>query len=182
MGQVIDVCLLDSMFQLMGPLAAAWLDQGFLQERMGSQLPYSVPRGSYQTADGVWLALSASSDTVAARVMDLLGFGDDERFTTFQGRVDNRDIVDGALRDWIAARDADDVMAIFGELQIAAAPILDTQGIVEDPHAIERELIIDVDGMPMQNVVARLSATPGRVRWAGREPDADGDEIREQGW
>lgn len=181
-GQVIDVSLLDSMFQLMGPLAAAWLDQGFLQERMGSQLPYSVPRGSYQSADGVWLALSASSDTVAARVMDLLGFGDDDRFTTFQGRIDHRDIVDGALTEWIAARNADEIMALFGELQIAAAPILDTKGIVEDPHAVARELVIEVDGMPMQNVVARLSATPGRVRWAGRDHDADGDDIREQGW
>lgn len=181
-GQVIDVSLLDSMFQLMGPLAAAWIDHGFLQERMGSQLPYSVPRGSYQSADGVWLALSASSDTVAARVMDLLGFGDDDRFTTFQGRIDHRDIVDGALTEWIAARNADEIMEIFGELQIAAAPILDTKGIVDDPHARARDLVIEVDGMPMQNVVARLSATPGKVRWAGRPHDADGAQIRELGW
>ena len=181
-GQVVDVCLLDSMFQLMGPLAAAWLDHGFLQQRMGSQLPYSVPRGSYQSSDGVWLAVSASAASVAARLMDLLGLGDDQRFATFQGRADHRDIVDGALRDWIAARTAEEVLATFGELSIAVAPILDTKGIVEDPHAVARELVIEVDGMPMQNVIARMSATPGSVRWAGRPLDADGDAIREHGW
>lgn len=181
-GQVVDVSLLDSMFQLMGPLAAAWLQQGFLQERMGSQLPYSVPRGSYLTADDVWLALSASSDTVAARLMALLGLAEDDRFATFEGRVANRDEVDGALRDWIRARSADEVMEVFGREQIAAAPILDIEGLVNDPHAIARELVVDVDGMPMQNVIARLSATPGRIRWAGRARDANGDQIRGDGW
>lgn len=181
-GQVVDVNLLESMLQLMGPVAAAYLDQGFVQERMGSQLPYSVPRGTYRTADGQWLALSASADTVAARLMALLGLGDDERLATFEGRVAHRDEVDGALADWIAQRDLDDIMATFDEHQVAAAPVLDIAGLVRDPHVQEREAIVRVDGTPMQNLVARLGATPGSIRWAGRPLDHDGDDIRRNGW
>ncbi|MGI9623177.1 MAG: CoA transferase, partial [Acidimicrobiales bacterium] len=175
------VSLLDSMLQLMGPLAAAWIDHGYLQPRMGSQLPYSVPRGSYKTADGMWLALSASADSVALRLMKLLEL-DDERFASFAGRVEHRDVVDRALCDWISARDAQEVLETLEANEIAVAPILDTAGLVTDPHAIERECFIEVDGMPMQNLVARLSDTPGEVRWAGREHDADGDDVRVRGW
>jgi crotonobetainyl-CoA:carnitine CoA-transferase CaiB-like acyl-CoA transferase len=181
-GQVVDINLLESMMQLMGPLAAVWIDQGYLQPRMGSQLPYTVPRGSYQASDGQWIALSASSDSVAARVMALLGFEGDERMTTFAGRIANRDEVDGALRSWIGARDTDEIMRVFGELHIAAAPILDVAALVADPHVVEREAITEVDGTPMQNLVARFSATPGAIRWAGRGVDADGESIRRDGW
>ena len=181
-GQQIDVNLLESMSQLMGPLAAAFLDHGFLQPRMGSSLPYSVPRGAYQCADGQWLALSASSASVGARVMQLLGFGDDARFATFEGRVSEREAIDEALSRWVGQRSLDDALAEFDRLEIAAAPILDIEGLVHDPHAIERAIITEVDGTPMQNLVARFSRTPGAIRWAGRGPNADGDAIRANGW
>lgn len=180
-GQVIDVSLLESMSQLMGPLAAAYIDHGFLQQRMGSGLPYSVPRGAYQSADGHWIALSASAASVASRLMALLGF-DDDRFATFEGRAAHRDEVEGALRRWIGARELDEIQVTFEEHHIAAAPILDMAGLLADPHAIEREIITEVEGTPMQNLVADLSATPGRIRWAGRGLDADGDDIRARGW
>jgi crotonobetainyl-CoA:carnitine CoA-transferase CaiB-like acyl-CoA transferase len=181
-GQVVDVNLLESMMQLMGPLAAAYLEQGYLQPRMGSQLPYSVPRGSYRTADGHWVALSASADSVAARLMALLGLGDDPRMATFAGRVEHRDEVDGALRDWVAARDLDEVLTTFNDNHIAVAPVMDMAGLVTDPHIVEREAIVEVEGTPMQNLVARLSKTPGAIRWAGRSVDADGESIRADGW
>ena len=128
------------------------------------------------------MAVSASADSVAKRLMDLLGFGDDPRMDSFEGRAAHRDEVDGAVLDWIAARPLDEVMVIFEELQIAAAPILDTRGLIEDPHAIERKCFTSVEGMTMQNLVARMSATPGKIRWAGRSVDADGEQIRRDGW
>src|SRR5207237_8369355 len=72
-GQVVDANLLESMFQIMGPLAATWLLLGIEQPRLGSGIPYSVPRGTYQSADGKWLAISSSTDSVAQRVMALVG-------------------------------------------------------------------------------------------------------------
>ncbi|MFM8954928.1 MAG: CaiB/BaiF CoA transferase family protein, partial [Actinomycetota bacterium] len=92
-GQVVDVNLLETMFQIMGPLISLYLLTGEEQPRLGSQLPYTVPRGVYQCRDGKWVGVSASSDSVAARVNEVLGVADDERFSTFAGRVKHRAIL-----------------------------------------------------------------------------------------
>jgi crotonobetainyl-CoA:carnitine CoA-transferase CaiB-like acyl-CoA transferase len=59
---------------------------------------------------------------------------------------------------------------------------MDMEDIANDPHYAQRGTIKNLDGTPMQSMIARLSATPGALRWAGRELDADGDEIRANGW
>jgi crotonobetainyl-CoA:carnitine CoA-transferase CaiB-like acyl-CoA transferase len=177
-GQVVDVNLLETMFQMMGPLISAYRLSDYLQPRLGSGIPYSVPRGTYRTSDGVWMAVSASSDTVATRVMALLGLGDDDRFATFEGRVAHREEIDAVVVEWIGSRTADEVVVAFEEAHAAVAPVLDMAGIDQDPHYRARGVIADVDGVPMQGLIARLSATPGRLGWAGRDLDADGDEIR----
>jgi crotonobetainyl-CoA:carnitine CoA-transferase CaiB-like acyl-CoA transferase len=176
-GQVVDVNLLESLFQLMGPLVTAHAQTGYEQPRLGSGIPYSVPRGTYRCSDGQWVAISASAGTVAERVMRLVGAGDDERLTTFAGRVTHREEVDRLVGDWVAARPLADVLAAFEAAHAAAAPIFTMADIVSDPHYAAREAIAEVDGVPMQGLVARLSATPGRIRWAGRPEDADHDEI-----
>ena len=84
-GQVVDVSLLESMFQLMGPLISLYRLTGETQPRLGAGLPYTVPRGTYRCSDGRWVGLSASADSVAARVNAVLGVGDDPRFATFAG-------------------------------------------------------------------------------------------------
>ena len=103
-GQVVDVNLMESLFQLMGPLISVYRLTGEQQPRLGAGIPYSVPRGTYRCADGHWVAVSTSSETVAARVMRLLGVGDDPRFTTFGGRVEHRDELDALLAAWVAVR------------------------------------------------------------------------------
>src|SRR5882672_700042 len=93
-GQVVDVNLLDSLLQCMGPLPAAYGLMGFLQPRSGSGLPYSVPRGTWRCADGEWVAVSASAETVGRRVMELIGLGDREDLRSFAGRIAARDEID----------------------------------------------------------------------------------------
>ena len=83
-GQVVDVNLLESLFQCMGPLPGAYAATGYLQPRLGSGIPYSVPRGTWRCADGHWVAVSTSAESVAARVMDLIGFGDRADLQTLQ--------------------------------------------------------------------------------------------------
>jgi crotonobetainyl-CoA:carnitine CoA-transferase CaiB-like acyl-CoA transferase len=176
-GQVVDVNLLESLFQMMGPLISAHRMTGYLQPRLGSGIPYSVPRGTYRCADGQWVAISASADTVAARVMTLIGLGDDERFQSFPGRVTHRDEVDGRMSEWCAARPLEEVLATFEAAHAAAAPIYSMADISDDPHYAARGAIADVDGVPMQGLIARLSATPGHIRWAGRSLGADTAEV-----
>src|SRR5690606_34988552 len=90
-GQVVDVNLLETLFQCMGPLPAAYATSGYLQPRLGSGIPYSVPRGTWQCSDGGWVAVSTSAETVARRVMALIGFEGRDDLTTFAGRIEARE-------------------------------------------------------------------------------------------
>jgi crotonobetainyl-CoA:carnitine CoA-transferase CaiB-like acyl-CoA transferase len=176
-GQVVDVSLLESLFQLMGPLPSLYAVAGELQARMGAQLPYTVPRNTYRCSDGTWVAVSTSAESVARRVLDLVGLGDDERLRSFEGRVEHRVELDRVVADWIAARPADEVIAAFEDAHAACAPVYDMSDLATDPHMAAREAIVDVDGTPMQGVIAKLSATPGKIRWSGRPLGADQAEV-----
>jgi crotonobetainyl-CoA:carnitine CoA-transferase CaiB-like acyl-CoA transferase len=176
-GQVIDISLLETMMQLLGalPSAAAHLD--YEQPRLGAGLPYSVPRGTYQCADGEWVAISASAESVAARVLEVIGLGADERYQTFEGRAANRDALDAALIAWIAARPITEVVQAFSDAHAAIAPVLSVRGLRDDPHVRARGALIEVAGVEMQAPVARLSRTPGRVRFGARALGADTDAV-----
>ncbi len=179
---MVDANLLETMFHLMGPLASLHAVTGEQQPRLGAGLPYTVPRGTYRCGDGRWVAVSTSSDSVAARVMELLGVGDDERFAAFEGRTAHRDELEALMASWCAERTQDEVIDAFNEAHAAIGPVMDMADIAADPHYAHRGAIESLDGTPMQSVIARLSATPGALRWAGRDLDADGDEIRASGW
>jgi crotonobetainyl-CoA:carnitine CoA-transferase CaiB-like acyl-CoA transferase len=176
-GQVVDVNLLESMLHLMGPLISAWRLLGYRQPRLGSGIPYSVPRGVWRTADGQWVALSTSSEGVATRVLALLGLSDDERFATNETRVAHRAAMDAAVAEWIGARPAREVIEAFHGVEAAIAPILTVPDVAEDEHITARGYVVEVDGVPMQGPIARLSATPGLVRWAGRPLGADNEAV-----
>ena len=166
-GQVVDVNLLESLFQCMGPLPGAYVATGYLQPRLGSGIPYSVPRGTWRCADGHWVAVSTSAETVAARVMELIGFGDREDLATFNGRIAARDEIDARMAEWCGARPLEVVLAEFEDAHAAAAPVYDMADIAADAHYAARQAIVEVGGVPMQGLVARLSATPGELRWPG---------------
>ncbi len=176
-GQVVDVSLLESLFQLMGPLPSLYAVSGELQPRMGAQLPYTVPRNTYRCSDGTWVAVSTSAESVARRVLDLIGHGEDERLWSFEGRVEHRVELDRWVADWIAVRTSDEVIAAFEEAHAACAPVYDMADLAVDPHIAARETIVEVDGTPMQGLIAKLSATPGHIRWAGRPLGADQAEV-----
>jgi crotonobetainyl-CoA:carnitine CoA-transferase CaiB-like acyl-CoA transferase len=175
-GQVVDVNLLESLFQCMGPLPGAYAATGYLQPRLGSGIPYSVPRGTWRCADGRWVAVSTSAESVAARVMDLIGFGDRTDLQTFNGRIAARDEIDARLADFCATRTQAEVLRQFEAAHAAAAPIYDMADIAADPHYAARGAIVEVDGVPMQGLIARLSATPGRIRWPGPPLGRDAPE------
>jgi crotonobetainyl-CoA:carnitine CoA-transferase CaiB-like acyl-CoA transferase len=178
-GQVVDVNLLDSILQVMGPLPAAFAGLGYLQPRLGSGIPYTVPRGTFRCSDGVWIAISASAESVAARVLELLGVADDPRFATFNDRAEHRDELDTLVREWCAARTADEALTAFDAAQAAAARVYSMADVVADPHLRERETLVEVDGVLMAAPVARMLATPGEIRHAGRALGADTEAVLE---
>lgn len=172
-GQVIDVSLLESLLQCMGPLVPAYGLTGYQQPRQGSSLPYSVPRGAWRCRDGRWVAVSASADSVGRRVMELIGLGDRPELQTFAGRITHREVVDARMAEFCAERTADEVITAFEEAHAAAAPVYEMADVFADPQVRARGAIVEADGVPMQGLVARLSATPGAIRWAGRPLGAD---------
>jgi crotonobetainyl-CoA:carnitine CoA-transferase CaiB-like acyl-CoA transferase len=181
-GQVVDVNLLETIFQMMGPLLSVYQLTGEQQQRLGSGIPYTVPRGTFECSDGKWVGVSASSDTVAARVLDILGVANDPRFATFNSRVEHRKELNELLIAWCAARPQAEVMRIFEEADAAIGPVYDMADIAQDPHFAARQMIQHLEGTPMQGLIAHLSQTPGALRWQGRAQDADGDSIRQNGW
>jgi len=185
-GQVVDANLLETMFHMMGPLVSLFGVTGEQQSRLGAGLPYTVPRGTYRCSDDLWVAASTSSDSIAARVMHVLGVGDDPRFVDFAGRTEHREELEQIMTAWCAARPRRDVIEAFTAADAAIGPVLDMADIAVDPHYANRgaiEVVADeFDGTPMQSVIARLSATPGAIRCVGRGLDADGDEITATGW
>jgi len=176
-GQVIDVSLLESMIQMLGPLPAVWAQRGELQPRLGSGIPYSVPRGTYRCADGVWVAVSTSAESIAARVLTLVGLADDPRFADFDGRVAHRTELDAAVGSWIAARSSAEVLEAFTAAQAAIAPVYTMTDLLADDHVRVRQTFVDVDGVTMPGPVARLGRTPGEIRHAGRDLGADTDAV-----
>ena len=181
-GQVVDTNLLETMFQMMGPLASLYAVTGEQQARLGAGLPYTVPRGTYECSDGRWVGVSTSSDSVAERVLGLLGVSDDPRFATFDDRMTNRPELEKIMVEWCAQRTQAEVLEAFTSAEAAIGPVLDMADIAGDPHYAAREAITEVEGTPMQGLIAKLSATPGALRWSGRRLDADGDDIRANGW
>jgi crotonobetainyl-CoA:carnitine CoA-transferase CaiB-like acyl-CoA transferase len=176
-GQVVDANLLESMLQMMGPLPAAYGVLGYEQPRLGAGIPYSVPRSTYRCTDGSWVAISTSSEPVARRLLELVGLGDDDRLRTNSGRAAHREEIDNAVGHWIGARTRAEVLESLNAADVAVAPVMGMAEIVRDPHVRARGAVCEVEGTPMQGVVARLSATPGRIRWSGRALGADNEEV-----
>lgn len=176
-GQVIDLSLLESTLQLMGPLPSAYAHLGYLQPKLGAGLPWTVPRGTYQCADGEWVALSCSSDAVAGRVLDLMGISGDSRFATLQDRFQNREEMETLVADWVSTRTSEEVLARFREVDAAIAPVCTIADVVTDEQTRYRETIVEVDGVQMQGIAPRLSVSPGTVRFAGRPLGADTEEV-----
>lgn len=184
-GQMIDLAIIEPILAVLGP-QLTWFDQlGVIQPRTGNRSVNNAPRNTYRTRDGRWVAVSTSTNTVAERVVSLVGrpdFLEQPWFASGAGRVEHADELDEAVSSWIAQRDFDDVMQAFEEASAAAAPIYDISQIAADPQFAALGSIVSVDDddlgpLRMQNVIFRLQETPGRVRFAGRRKGQDNELV-----
>jgi crotonobetainyl-CoA:carnitine CoA-transferase CaiB-like acyl-CoA transferase len=184
-GQVVDVSLLEPLMTLLGPGVSAYDALGELQPRTGNRSSHNAPRNVYRTADDRWVAVSSSATSIAERVMRLVGrpdLVDEPWFTTGSGRVAHVDEIDAAVTAWVGERTRDEVLAAFEAAQAAAAPVYDAGDILADPHFRARGTIASIDDadvgtLRLPSVLARLSETPGEIRWSGREHGADSAEV-----
>ncbi|OSC64346.1 acyl-CoA transferase [Streptomyces sp. 4F] len=184
-GQVVDMAIIEPILTVLGP-QPTWYDQlGHVQPRTGNRSQNNAPRNTYRTADGTWVAVSTSAQSVAERVMRLVGrpeLIEEPWFGSGADRARHADVLDAAVGDWIARHSRADVLAAFEKAEAAVAPVQDVRDVMADPQYRALDTVTTVDDpelgpLRMQNVLFRLSATPGAIRWAGRPHGADTEEV-----
>ena len=171
-GQVVDLPLLDPLFAMLGPQAAAYRLTGKLKPRTGSRSTNSAPRNVYRCKDGLYVALSASTQNMAERTLRAVGrpeLIDDPRYRTNAERVKHAAELDAIIGAFVAERTQAENVAFFEQAEVTIGPIYDVRQILEDPHFIEREILADypdeeMGTFPMHPVVPRLLGTPGSIR------------------
>ncbi|MFE2037569.1 CaiB/BaiF CoA transferase family protein [Streptomyces scopuliridis] len=184
-GQVVDMAIIEPMLTVLGP-GPLWYDQlGYVQPRTGNRSTNNAPRNTYRTGDDKWVAVSTSAQSIAERVMRLVGragFIEEDWFATGSGRAAHADELDEAVGSWIAAHTRDEVVTAFEKAEAAIAPIYDIRDVMADEQYRALDSITelpdpDFGTVKMQNVLFRLSETPGSIKWTGRPHGADTDEI-----
>lgn len=190
-GQVVDMSILEPIMAAVGPSPTAYQQLGTIEQRNGNRSVNNAPRNTYLTADDKWVAVSTSAQSIAERVMRLVGRADviDEPwFAHGSTRVLHADELDAYVGDWIRARDRADVIAAFDEAGAAIAAVYDAADLVNDPHVRETEMLIEVDDPDLgpllqHNVMWRLEKSPGAIRFTGHAHGADTDAVlRELGY
>ncbi len=184
-GQIIDLAIIEPILSILGP-QPIWYDQlGVVQERTGNRSVNNAPRNTYQTRDKQWVAISTSAHNVAERVMKLVGHPEvisEPWFETGRGRAQHGDQLDVMVGSWIGDRNLDDVVEQFEKASAAVAPVYDIADIFEDPQYKALDSITTIDDedlgpIRMQNLMFRLSATPGAIKWGGRGIGADNKAV-----
>jgi formyl-CoA transferase len=184
-GQVIDLAIIEPILTLLGPQIIAYDQLGELQQRTGNRSTNNAPRNTYRTADGSWVAVSTSAQSIAERVLRLVGRPDlIERpwFASGAERAKHADELDAAVGAWIGRHDRDQVIKEFEAAQAAVAPVYTAADVLADPQFAALRSIVTVDDgelgpVRMQNVLFRLSETPGEITSAGPPLGAHTTEV-----
>lgn len=173
-GQVIDLPLLDPIFAILGAQAANYRLTGKVKPRTGSRSTNSAPRNAYQTADGKWVCLSASTQAMTERLFRAIGRPEliaDPRFATNAERVKHAALLDGIIGEFLGTKTQPDCVAFFDKAGVTIGPIYDISDIEHDPHFHARDIVVEIPDaemgrIPVHNISPRLGGTPGAFRRA----------------
>jgi succinyl-CoA--D-citramalate CoA-transferase len=174
-GQVVDVGLYEAVLALMESTIPEYALTGHVRGRTGTVLPFVAPSNIYPTQGGDVVLIAGNTDTVFRRLAAAMGcpeWADDPRYATHHARGENMADLDARISAWTRERTAEEVLRAMAEAGVPAGKVYTAADMMDDPHYAARENIVWVDDpeigrIPMQNVVPRLSDTPGRVHWTG---------------
>ena len=184
-GQVIDLAIIEPIVTILGPQPTIYDQTGVIQGRTGNRSVNNAPRNTYKSRDDKWIAISTSAQSIAERVLTLVGHPevlDEPWFASGAERAKHADLLDGYVGSWIGERDADVVIREFEAAQAAVAKIYTIKEVFDDPQYQALDTITTVEDpdlgpVRMQNVLYRLSETPGGINWTGRKMGADTNEV-----
>jgi crotonobetainyl-CoA:carnitine CoA-transferase CaiB-like acyl-CoA transferase len=174
-GQVVDVSLVESVFNLMESLVPEYDLLGHVRERSGGALPGIAPSNTYPTRDGAYVVIAGNSNPIYKRLMGVIGrpdLADDPRFAQNDGRAAQAALIDAAIAGWTSHHPIEHVLAELEAADVPAGRIYSVADIVADPHYQARDMILrqrlpDGVEVAMPGIVPKLSDTPGAVRWQG---------------
>jgi crotonobetainyl-CoA:carnitine CoA-transferase CaiB-like acyl-CoA transferase len=172
---VVDVGIYEAVLALMESTIPEYELAGEVRGRTGTVLPFVAPSNIYPTGEGDYVLIAGNADTVFGRLAEAVGhpeWAEDERFATHHARGENMEELDGMISNWTRERTVDEVLDTMEEAGVPAGKVFTAEDMIKDPQYAARENIIRLDdaeigSFPMQNVVPKLSETPGEVRWTG---------------
>ena len=183
-GQVIDVALVESMFNLMEAVVPEYDGNGVVREPSGSTVTGIVPTNTYRCADGKYIVIGGNGDSIFQRLMVATGrpdMAEDPRLASNPGRVEHEVEIDKVLADWCASRASRELLDQLDAASVPAGPIYNVEDMLTDNHFNARGLFetVEIDGQPLKipAIVPRLSRTPGQTRWPGCELGRDNREV-----
>lgn len=184
-GQVMDLAIVEPMMAVLGPQLTRWDQLGTTQPRLGNRSSNNAPRNTYRTADGRWVAVSTSAQSIAERVLRLVGRPEvieEEWFATGAGRAPHAEELDDAVGGWIAVRSREEVIEAFTQAQAAVAPIYTAEDIASDPQlaalgTVRRMSDPDLGDIAVQGPLFRLSDADPVLAFTGRAHGADTDSV-----
>ncbi len=184
-GQVVDIGLYEPIFRILDELAPAFAYSGYVRQRMGPGTVNVVPHSHYPTRDGRWIAIACTNDKIFARLAEAMGraeLADEDRWGTLAARERDRTTVDESVAAWTATMDRSDLMQLCERSQVPCGPVYAIDEIFDDPQYAARGNILHMQDarageLAVPNLVPRLSDTPGKVNWLGRELGAHNKEI-----
>ncbi len=185
LGQVIDVALYESVFNMMESLIPEYSFDGTVRERMGGQLAGIVPSNTYRSRDGVHIVIAANGDSIFKRLMRAMArddLADDPQLADNAGRVKRQEELDDTIAAWCASHEAATVIAMLQSAEVPHGKIFSAADIHDDPQFRAREMILEQelpDGRPiaMPGIVPKLSRTPGQVKSLGPALGAHTAEV-----
>lgn len=171
-GQVVDVALYESVFNMMESTIAEYSVFGQVRQPAGSSLPGITPSNAYRCADDKYALIAGNGDSIFKRLMSLIGrddIGADPAFQHNDGRARQAEYIDGVIGQWTAQHTLDQVLEQLHAHRIPGGRIYDAADIAKDPHYHARQMLIEgelEDGTPvtLPGVLPKLSETPGDVR------------------
>ncbi|SAK51681.1 L-carnitine dehydratase/bile acid-inducible protein F [Caballeronia catudaia] len=174
-GQVVDVSLVESVFNLMESLVPEYDLLGHVRERSGGALPGIAPSNTYRTEDGGFVVIAGNSDPIYKRLMHVIGradLADDPALAHNDGRVKQSAMLDEAITAWTSHHSMNDVLATMEREEVPAGRIYSVADIVDDAHYQARDMLLQAvlpggASVKMPGIVPKLSDTPGEVRWQG---------------
>lgn len=183
-GQVVDVALYESIFNLMEGVVPEFSGAGVIREASGTTITGIVPTNTYKCRDGKFVVIGGNGDSIFQRLMKAAGHPDmasDPRMASNPGRVTHEREIDAALAAWCAAHDAADILKSLDEAQVPGGPIYNVADMFADPHFQARGLFenVTVNGKPLTipAIMPKLAGTPGGTAWAGSEVGSHSEAV-----